>query len=154
MGKRDGSPVTTIFREISRDVLKCVLMFILAIDLSKKCHNLVNEGNILFFFFLISHRAVLPVFLQPRFPFVFLKDSFLWRQSTFLLSEEQLFGRGSWAEITRWDLGSRFRKTGPTPSLDAWLVVLNFHLILGLREIGLNSYAPIVWALTKCDVCD
>lgn len=152
MGKKDGAPVTTIFREISRDVLKCVLMFILAIDVSKKCHNLVNEGNILFF--LSSHRAILPVFLHPRFPFVFLKDSFLWRQSTLLLSEEQLFGRGSWAEITRWDLGSRFQKTGTTPSLDAWLVVLNFHLILGLRETGLNSYAPIVWALTKCGVCD
>ena len=40
-------PVTTIFREISRDVLKG-LMFILAIDLLKKCHNLVNEGNIRF----------------------------------------------------------------------------------------------------------
>ena len=150
-------PVTTIFREISRDVLKG-LMFILSIDLLKKCHNLVNKGTILFlsffFFFWSSHHAVLPVFLQPRFPFVFFKDSFLWRQSTSLLSEEQLFGRGSWAEITRWDLGSRFRKTGPTPSLDAWLVVLNFHLISGPRETGLNSYAPIVWAVTKCDVCD
>lgn len=120
----------------------------------KKCQNLVNEGICFFFFFLSSHRAVLPVFLQPRFPFVFFKDSFLWRQSTFLLSEEQLFGRGSWAEITRWDLGSRFPKTGSTPSLDAWLVVLNFRLILGLRETGLNSYAPIVWALTKWDICD
>ena len=49
-------PVTTIFREISRDVLKG-LMFILSIDLLKKCHNLVNKGTILFlsFFFFFVH---------------------------------------------------------------------------------------------------
>ena len=75
MGKKDGAPVTTIFREISRDVLKCVLMFILAIDVSKKCHNLVNEGNILFFFFKLSPCSP-PSFPAATFPICFSQGLF------------------------------------------------------------------------------
>lgn len=76
MEKEMESPNTTIFRESSKDVLK-VLMFMLA-KKKKKCCNLINEGNRLFFpssVFMFSPCSP-PSFLAAMFPICFFQGLF------------------------------------------------------------------------------